>query len=278
MGCSYSWRAGEQPSLIKGGATFNSRSEHHVPVVAVTGQKATSAQARGDSLPDWLQPFTELPTEQREATVRSRKNLKLFLPQKGRTKASQRAITTGLLTFQRIPIANACQMSDDLALPKQFGAVITAAHEVVSEDTKIATSVRRVVQDFYSCLIHSYPTRNKSAGDTKKDLQQCPPHSERTGRCCTDYSLEFTRAREELMWHHDKASWVDGATQLNAIAICETFKILWPMDEHCVRNDATHRALSRSYRSEQFFFEKQSHHKTNIACITLATRWCRAYS
>ena len=46
-GCSHSWKAGEQPSLIKHGVTFKCRSEHHVRLVAVTRHiNATPANRR----------------------------------------------------------------------------------------------------------------------------------------------------------------------------------------------------------------------------------------
>ena len=63
MGHSYSWKAGEQPSLINDGVTFNCRSENNVPVVAVTRQEGKS-RANMRRL---------------HARLRGQKNLKLFL-------------------------------------------------------------------------------------------------------------------------------------------------------------------------------------------------------
>ena len=53
--------AGGHPSFAKDGFSIERRSDKHVPVVARTKQRGTSAysDSAGDSLPGWLQPFTE---------------------------------------------------------------------------------------------------------------------------------------------------------------------------------------------------------------------------
>ena len=51
----------EQPSWTTSGVTIECRSENHVPVVVVSEQRGIPAysDATGNSLPDWLQPFTQ---------------------------------------------------------------------------------------------------------------------------------------------------------------------------------------------------------------------------
>ena len=58
-GSSYFWNTGKQALPTKDGITRECRSEHHVPVVAVTRHESTPANAGGDSLPNWLQHVTE---------------------------------------------------------------------------------------------------------------------------------------------------------------------------------------------------------------------------
>ena len=41
--------------------------KNHVPVAAVTRRQSTPANARGDALPDWQQPFTESSLEKPSA-------------------------------------------------------------------------------------------------------------------------------------------------------------------------------------------------------------------
>ena len=72
MGYFYSWTAGEQPFMIKDG--INWRSENHVPIVAVTRQKATPVKAGRRLLANnysrEAQSKTHLPVHHRKASLR----------------------------------------------------------------------------------------------------------------------------------------------------------------------------------------------------------------
>ena len=88
---------------------LSSKTGSHSKEVAVTNQKATPAQAGGDSMPDcWnrsrrVLSKTLLSPDEREATLRGKTNLKLFRFIQGGTKASRRASTMRCLTFREVP-------------------------------------------------------------------------------------------------------------------------------------------------------------------------------
>ena len=92
MRYSYSWKAGKQASFIKDAITSNCRSENDVPVVAVTRQKATPAQAGGDSLLDSLQSVPEGLIEDEDIVRTAKKKLErraaLALPCVAREEAT----------------------------------------------------------------------------------------------------------------------------------------------------------------------------------------------
>ena len=89
----------------------------NVAVVATTRHTAITAQAGGDSLLEWSQPFTEgpihepLPSNQREMTLHRKKNLKPLLQQKGRTKAKPMSKHTVFTHFPKDPNCESCKMT-----------------------------------------------------------------------------------------------------------------------------------------------------------------------
>ena len=74
--------------------------------------------------------------------------------------------------------------TDGVPSQTQFAEVIAADHTVLNEDheSRLQHRYAVVVQDFYSYWIQIYPTRNKSAGVTKKTLHQFMLPSEQPGR------------------------------------------------------------------------------------------------
>ena len=103
--------------------------------------------------------------------------------------------------------------------------------------------------------IHRYPTRIKSAGDTKNSLQQFLPPSARPERNCTDYPQEWNPRKQHLTdlkqtrWQKQVSEESRKERHLfRCIVVCQTdttadigtFKIPWPMDEHSLANDSTY--------------------------------------
>ena len=116
----------------------------------------------------------------------------------------------------------------------------------------------------------SYPTRNKSAYNTKNSLQEFLPLSTRPGRNCTDYPLEWNPRKQHLT-DLKQTGWLKELSQeslkeqhqFRCILVCQTdttadigtFKIPWPMDEHSVRTcQRTYKLISQKdrHRIRQF--------------------------
>ena len=164
------------------GATFNCRSENHVSAAAATRQKGSPAHAGGDTFPDWLQRCAEglidepLPSNQLEATPRSGSEL--------RNVQDDQNESYGCYNHSHQKVWRSYHSGSKCSERLQHRCAV-------------------VVQGFYSYLIQSYPTMNKSAGDTKS-CDSFMPSSDRLGRLYIDISLECIRACEDLIWTHEK--------------------------------------------------------------------------
>ena len=75
------------------------------------------------------------------------------------------------------PLCARCQNRPGSGTSQVFGEAITADHKVLCEESESILQHRHavVVRDFHSHRIQCYPTRNKSASGTKKQVQQFLP-------------------------------------------------------------------------------------------------------
>ena len=87
---------------------------------------------------------------------------------------------------------------------ENFGDLITADHEVPSEETESRTNHRDavVVQDLATQWIQSYPCKAKTSQDTQKSLMKFLEPTRKPKVIYTDNSLEFGKSCEELSWNH----------------------------------------------------------------------------
>ena len=108
---SYAWKAGEQNIFDGRRIHFHGGSEVHVAVVAETRQTVTPAQAGGDSLLEWSQPFSEgpihepLPSNQWDVITQEEEPQATFPAKKVERKGNQRTSTLCSLINRKIRIA-----------------------------------------------------------------------------------------------------------------------------------------------------------------------------
>ena len=108
---------------------------------------------------------------------------------------------------QRTKITRApCRRRNGEAVPRaeNFGALITADHEVLSESCESRNNHRYaiVVQDLASQWIQAYLCQTKTSQATQRSLQKFLELERKPKVIYTDNSMEFGKACEDLSWNH----------------------------------------------------------------------------
>ena len=181
------------------------------------------------------------------------------------------------LTFPKDPNCDIClktkitRASAGTVVPRaeHFGDLITADHEILSEESESRDNHRFavVVQDLATQWLQSYPCQKKSQ-ETQRSLMKFLEPTRKPEVIYTDNSLEFGKACEDLSWNHCTSTphrsetnaiaeravrrvkegasavllqsslgnewWTD--CMENVTAICETFKISCLMGRHHMRD------------------------------------------
>ena len=91
-----------------------------------------------------------------------------------------------------------------LSCAEIFCDLITADHKILGEGCKSRNNHRYavVVQDLATQWIQSYPCKTKTSQETERNLQKFLEPSRKPRVICTDNSLEFGKACEDLSWNH----------------------------------------------------------------------------
>ena len=181
------------------------------------------------------------------------------------------------LTFPKDPNCDIClktkitRASAGTVVPRaeHFGDLITADHEILSEESESRDNHRFavVVQDLATQWLQSYPCQ-KTSQETQRSLMKFLEPTRKPEVIYTDNSLEFGKACEDLSWNHCTSTphrsetnaiaeravrrvkegasavllqsslgnewWTD--CMENVTAICETFKISCLMGRHHMRD------------------------------------------
>ena len=99
-----------------------------------------------------------------------------------------------------------CRRRIGEAVPRaeKFGDLITADHKICSEGYESRNNHRYavVVQDLARQWIQSYPCKAKTSQETQRSLQKFLEPDRKPKVICTDDSLEFGKACEDLSWNH----------------------------------------------------------------------------
>ena len=109
---------------------------------------------------------------------------------------------------QRSEITRAlCRRRIGGAVPRaeNFGDLITADHKVfLSESCRSRNNHRYaiVVQDLATQWIQSYPCKTKTSQETQRSVQKFLEPDGKRKVICTDNSMEFGKACEDLTWNH----------------------------------------------------------------------------
>ena len=90
------------------------------------------------------------------------------------------------------------------AQSENFGDLTTADHNILSEESESRNKHRYavVVQDLATQWIQSYPCKTKTSQKTEKSFQKFLEPTWKPKVFCTDNSLEFGKACEDLSWNH----------------------------------------------------------------------------
>ena len=180
---------------------------------------------RGDPLcsddpeiPEWLQKFKknlvddEIPLQgssqasssheaSLELTAKRRKdlgkhNVHTHFPKDRNCEICKRTKIT------RVP----CRRREGEAVPRavNFDDLITADYKVQSDNCEFRNNHRYavVVQDLATQWIQTYPCKNKISQETQRRLQKFLEPERKLNVICTDSSLEFGKACEDLSWNH----------------------------------------------------------------------------
>ena len=98
-----------------------------------------------------------------------------------------------------------CRRRNGGAVPRaeNLGHLITADHKVLSEGCESRNNHRYavVVQDLATQWIQSYPSKTKTSQETQTSLQKFLEPNRKPKVLCTDNSLEFGKACEDLSWN-----------------------------------------------------------------------------
>ena len=93
-------------------------------------------------------------------------------------------------------------LAESYLVQKNFGDLTTADHKNVSEGCESRDNRRYavVVQDLATQWIQAYPCKTKTSQETRRSLQKFLEPDGKPKVICTDNSLEFGRACEDLSW------------------------------------------------------------------------------
>ena len=99
-----------------------------------------------------------------------------------------------------------CRRRKGEAVPRadNFGDLMTADHKVLSDNCESRNNHRYavVVQDLAIQWIQAYLCKNKISQETQRSLQKFLEPERKPKVICTDNSLEFGKACEDLSWNH----------------------------------------------------------------------------
>ena len=161
---------------------------------------------------------------------------------------------------------------------ENFGDLITADHKVLSENCESRNNHRYaiVVQDLATQWIQSYLCKTKTSQETQRRMQMFLEPDRKV--ICTDNSLEFGKACEDLSWNHCTSTphrsetngiaeravrrvnerryiccnqvWMKNGGRIpwNVTAICEKFKISYLMGRRPMRDVLGKHLKDRSFR------------------------------
>ena len=93
---------------------------------------------------------------------------------------------------------------EDVPRADKFGDLITADHKVLSDTCESRNNHRYavVVQDLATQWIQAYPCKTKTSQETQRSLQKVLEPDRNPKVICTDNSLEFGKACQDLSWNH----------------------------------------------------------------------------
>ena len=108
---------------------------------------------------------------------------------------------------KRTKIARApCRRRNGEAVPRavNFGDLTTADHKVLSDNCESRNNHQYavVVQDLATQWIQAFPCKNKTSQETQRSLQKFLEPDRKPKVICTDNSLEFRKACEDVSWNH----------------------------------------------------------------------------
>ena len=99
-----------------------------------------------------------------------------------------------------------CWRRNGGAVPRaaNFADLITADHKVLSDNCQSRNNHRHavVVQDLATQWIQAYPFKTKTSQQTQRSLQKFLEPERKPKVICTDNSLEFGKACEDLSLNH----------------------------------------------------------------------------
>ena len=99
-----------------------------------------------------------------------------------------------------------CRRRNGEVVPRaeKFGDLKTADHKVLSDNCESRNNHRYgvMVQDLATQWIQAYPCATKTSQETQRSLQKFLEPERNPKVICTDNSLEFGKACEDLSWNH----------------------------------------------------------------------------
>ena len=97
-----------------------------------------------------------------------------------------------------------CRRRNGEAVPRavNFGDLITADHKVLSDNCRNNHRHAVVVQDLATQWIQAYPCKTKTSQETQRSLRKFLEPERKPKVICTDNSLEFGKACEDLSLNH----------------------------------------------------------------------------
>ena len=95
--------------------------------------------------------------------------------------------------------------ADGISLPTTFGELTIADRKVLNLDDGSRNDHQHavIVQDGYSHLLQSNPTKSTTAQETASCSRRLLPPFQKPARVSTDNSKEFIKACQDLQWTHD---------------------------------------------------------------------------
>ena len=242
----------------------------------------------------------------RETGARVRTDVMVLDQELGKSNHLESGLGNGRLGLAGAP--KAPQSSSPIAhlsapRAEHWGDLITANHKVLNEGGESRNNSRYavLVQDLATQWIQSYPCKTNTSQETQRSLQKILGPDGKLKVICTDNSLEFGKACEDLSWNHcmstphrsetngiaeravrrvkegtsavllqsglDEKWWADSLW--NVTAIRETFKASWQMGKLHTKDVLENLSKDQSFRlvrwvSITLFLRKTSHESVNV--------------